>query len=411
MNGLPVLSVGEVSRLIRELLEGSFPRIAVRGEISNLSRPQSGHVYFTLMDDAGGVGGASRLSSSQISCVVWRSAAARLRGRLENGQKVIVTGRISLYEPRGTYQLVGEQVEPAGLGELQRAFEELKDRLKAEGLFDSTRKRPLPFLPRTIGLVTSPSGAAVRDVLRVLYRRHPNAWVRLVPVRVQGTGAGEEIAQALRLLGSPGGQVEVIILTRGGGSLEDLWAFNEEIVARAIHASPIPVISAIGHEVDFTIADFVADVRAQTPTKAAEIVVPDMAELRSSLRDTERRLSLLARNVVQARNVRLERLIRSRPLRHPSAFIQELLERLDDCARSLRLGLHNRARQWEDSLSGIAGQLDALSPIKVLSRGYCFAMTRSGHAVKDASSLHSGDDLDLRFARGSARVEVRKIET
>lgn len=410
MNQLPTLSVSELSRLVREVLEGTFPRLLVRGEVSNLSRPQSGHLYFSLVDDTGGAAG-SRLSSAQVPCVVWRSSAGRIKAKLENGLKVVVSGRLTVYEARGNYQLIADQVEPAGLGDLQRRFEELKARLRAEGLFEATRKRPLPFLPGKIGLVTSPSGAAIRDVLRVLYHRFPGAWVRLVPVRVQGEGAAGEIAAAVDLLGTPGADVDVILLTRGGGSLEDLWAFNEEVVARAIARSPVPVVSAVGHEVDFTISDFVADLRAQTPTKAAEVLVPSVEELESSLGELRRRLFLALSSQVTVRRQALDRMLRLRCFRQPTARLGDLIERTDDLAQDLNLNLYNRLREWEDSLGGAGARLEALSPLKVLSRGYALVTRDDGSTVKDAARLNPGDQLTARFARGLAKVEVRSVET
>ncbi len=398
-----------MTRTIREILESTFPRILVRGEISNLSRPQSGHLYFSLLDDAGG-GSAARLSSAQLPCVIWRSSVSRLRARLENGQKVIVTGRIGVYEPRGTYQLIGEQVEPAGLGELQRIFEELKERLRKEGLFDAARKRPLPFLPERIGLVTSPSGAAIRDVLRVLFRRHPRAWVRIIPVKVQGEGAAEEIARAVEVFQVGGGQADVIVVTRGGGSLEDLWAFNEERVARAIASSSIPTISAVGHEVDFSIADFVADVRAQTPTQAAELLVPDLQDLGEKLRVLGKRLTLAMGNAVTVGASRLERALRSRPFRQPQALVQELFERVDDLAKVLPLHLGGRGRAWQDSTGSIAGRLEALSPLKVLARGYSLVTDAGGRLVRDASAVEPGETLGVKLSSGGLRVEVLKRE-
>lgn len=402
-------SVSEVTRAIRETLEGLFVRLLVRGEVSNLSRPQSGHLYFSLVDDDAGAA-ASRLTSAQLACVVWRSSAGRLRMPLENGQKVLVTGRLTTYEPRGTYQLIVDTLEATGRGDLQRQFEELKEKLRLEGLFDAARKKPLPFLPERIAIVTSPSGAALRDVLRVLLRRHPRASVRIVPVRVQGEGAAAEIVRALELLQRGEGQAEVIIVTRGGGSLEDLWAFNEESVARAIAGSRIPVISAIGHEVDFTIADFVADVRAQTPTQAGEMVVPEILELNDTLLDRRHRLELALGHALQARRSLLAGLLRSRSLRHPQAMAQERIERVDDLARRLEVQLYKHLERWEDSLSGLAGRLEALSPLGVLARGYSLVTNAREELVREASSLVPGESLGIRFSRGTARVEVREVE-
>lgn len=432
-----VLSVSEVTRAVKGLLESSFPRILVRGEVTNLSRPQSGHIYFSLVDDAKGPS-SSRLTSSQLSCVVWKSSLAHIRRRFENGDRVIVSGRIGVYEPRGAYQLVGDHVEPAGLGELQLRFEELKARLRLEGLFDPARKRPLPYFPKRIGLITSPTGAAIRDVLRVLYRRHPRAWVRIVPVRVQGLGAAEEIARAVGILEQDGGLVDVIVLARGGGSLEDLWAFNEEVVARALARCPIPTVSAVGHEVDFSIADFVADARAQTPTHAAELLVPDTRELELTLFGLARRMSLAIESSLELRDTHLARLAGRRPLREPRAVVEELFERCDDVGRGLKIHLYNLRRRWEDSLSGASGRLEALNPLKVLARGWSLVTLKEGpgdesesesdgatvepapgrrmlegvveRVVSDASLLQVGQCLRIRMARGAVRARVVATE-
>lgn len=404
-----VFTVSEVTGAIRDLLEGSFPSISVRGEISNLSRPQSGHIYFSLIDDSGGEA-TSRLSCSQLPCVLWRSVAARLSLRIENGLKVIVTGRIGVYEPRGCYQLIGSRVELAGVGDLQRRFEELKERLRGEGLFDEARKRPLPFFPRRIGIVTSPSGAAIQDVLRVLYRRQPRAWVRIVPVRVQGEGAAEDMVEALRVLGSGGGQVDVILLTRGGGSLEDLWAFNDEALARAIAGSPVPTVSAVGHEVDFSISDFVADLRAQTPTKAAEILVPEVSELTGALGGLARRFGRALRSAVDRKRLELGRLARARPLRRPMALVEELAERADDLSRELARALRGRRDAWADALRSAGERLEALNPRSVLRRGYSLTTDDSGRIVTDAARLSPGARIEIEFARGRAGATVVSAE-
>lgn len=404
-----VLSVTEITRAIRGILELSFPGISVRGEVTNVSRPQSGHLYFSLVDDAGGRA-TTRLSSAQLACVLWRSVAQRLPARLENGQKVIVTGRIGVYEPRGTYQLIGDRVEPAGFGDLQRAFEELKERLRNEGLFRPERKRPLPYLPRRIGIVTSPRGAAIQDVLRVLFRRHPRAAVRIVPVRVQGEGAAEQMVAALDLLQAGGGQVDVILLTRGGGSVEDLWAFNDERLARAIALSTIPTVSAVGHEADFSIADFVADCRAQTPTKAAEILVPDVREIEERLSAVWRRTRLALGSLASRRRKELERLVRSRFFRRPSTLVEELLERCDDLSSDLRLRVRHRREQGADGLDALARRLEALNPRRVLGRGYAIVTGGDGHVVTDALRVGVGDPLWIEFARGRARVRVEERE-
>jgi exodeoxyribonuclease VII large subunit len=404
-----ILGVSEVTRAIRDLLESSFPRIFVRGEISNLSRPQSGHLYFSLIDDAE-PGRGSRYSSAQLSCVIWRSTASRLRRRLENGLKVVLGGRIGVYEPRGTYQLIGDTVELAGFGELQRLYEELKERLRREGLFSPDRKRPVPFLPGRIGLITSPGGAAIQDVLRVLYRRLPRAWVRIVPVRVQGEGAVEDVSRALRIFNAEGGQVDVIVIARGGGSLEDLWPFNDEGLARAVVASSVPVVSAVGHEVDFSITDFVADLRAQTPTQAAELISPDVADLEERLAGLRRRLALGIRGIRARKERDLLRILKCRHFRRPQVLVEELFERVDDVGRGLENQLYNLRSRWEDALTATAGRLEALNPLKVLSRGYSLTTDEEHRVVMDASRLRVGQILDVVFSRGRARAEVLECD-
>ncbi|MGB7397419.1 MAG: exodeoxyribonuclease VII large subunit, partial [Candidatus Macondimonas sp.] len=295
----PADSVYSVSRLNREariLLEGGLPLLWVMGEISNFSQPSSGHWYFTLKD-----------AQAQVRCAMFRNRNQGLGLRPQNGMQVQVRVRVSLYEPRGEFQLIAEQMQPAGEGALRLAFEALKARLAAEGLFDASLKRPLPAYPHTIGVITSPTGAALRDILHVLNRRYPLARVVFYPVPVQGVDAAPQIVQALRLAGERA-ECDVLILARGGGSLEDLWAFNEEIVARAVRACPLPVVSGVGHEIDFTIADFVADLRAPTPSAAAESVVPDGSDLLRRFDQYQQRLSTLARHRVERAGTRLNQL-------------------------------------------------------------------------------------------------------
>lgn len=401
-----MFSVSDVTGLIKATLEESFPHLCVRGEISNLSQPRSGHLYFSLLESDGPPRPGSRMSSAQLPCVLWRSNVARLRVRPVNGMKVIVTGRLGVYEPRGTYQLIGARLEPEGQGELQRLFEELKTKLRGEGLFASERKRPLPFLPRRIGLVTSPSGAAIQDFLRILYRRFPSAAVRVIPVRVQGEGAAAEIAAAVVRFAQDEDPVDVIVLTRGGGSLEDLWAFNEEVVARALATSPIPTVSAVGHEVDFTIADFVADARAQTPTHASEVVVPDELELQERISALRRRMTLASRTVLERAQERWLNCRHHRLFRDPQVLVEERLELCDRTVEGLDNRLYNRMREWEDKALALAGRLEALSPLKVLARGYSVLTTEAGGVVGAAEQVDVGERLRVRLARGELRVAV-----
>src|SRR5438874_4088156 len=314
-----VLSVSQLSQLIEGTLESAFQSVWVSGEVSEVSRPHSGHVYFTLRDE-----------TAQLKAVIWRSVASRLRFQLEDGQQVICHGDLDVYPPRGTYQLVVRQVEPAGLGALQLAFKQLQERLAAEGLFDPARKRPLPMFPRRVGFVTSPSGAAIQDFLQVAARRFHGVEILVIPARVQGEGACEEIVRGIRLANQLRPPLDVLVVGRGGGSLEDLWCFNEEAVVRAIHASSIPVVSAVGHEIDVTLADLVADVRALTPSEAAERVIPSADELTSRLAVFRRRIVSMLRSRATAARRHVDQLARSRLLRNPRLLIYDRARRLDE---------------------------------------------------------------------------------
>jgi exodeoxyribonuclease VII large subunit len=391
-----VLTVSALTARIRELLEGAFADVWVLGEISNLTRARSGHVYLTLKD-----------GDATLSGVVWRSTAARLRHELDEGMEVLARGRIVVYPPRGQYQLDIRRIEPRGLGALQAAFEKLKARLAEEGLFDEKRKQPLPLLPTALGIVTSPTGAALRDILKVLSRRFPGVSVLIWPARVQGEGAADEIAAGIRELGERG-SVDVLIAGRGGGSLEDLWAFNEEVVARAIAACAVPVISAVGHEVDWTIADFVADVRAPTPSAAAEIAVPSEADLRARLGALAERLSAGVTAALALRRERLLRLLGSYGLRGLPDRLRERAQRLDDLHRRMSAGVARALESGRERMAALSGRLESLSPLRVLARGYSVT-TRSedGVPVLEAARLRDGDRLRTRFSRGSclSRVE------
>lgn len=397
-------SVGEFTRHVRDILETSFDTLQVRGQIGNFTRAQSGHIYMTLVDDEDG--GKSRISTSQLKVVMWKGQAAQLRFQPETGMKVVVTGKVTVYEARGEYQLVADRLEPEGVGELQLAFEQLKRKLEAEGLFESDRKQELPFFPTRIGLITSRTGAAVRDFLETLDSRNPRAQVRLIPVRVQGEGSAEEVARALDLLQRDDAGVDVIVLTRGGGSLEDLWAFNEEVVARAIAGSAIPVVSAIGHEVDFTIADFVADYRAATPTAAASAVTPDLGELRPRLDGLRRRLALGLRAWAQRGEAQLARRMSTRYMLNPRLVVEERFECLDRGLSDLLSFGRDRLEQMENTLALLGSRLEALSPYGVLKRGYSVVLDAGGKTVTGVEEIDKGDLLRLRLERGEAKVRV-----
>lgn len=418
-----VYSVTRLNNEVKDLLDAvpGYRNLLVQGEISNYKAHSSGHHYMTLKDE-----GAS------INAVIFRSDAMRLKFRLENGMKVIVRARVSSFPRTGQVQLYISEVIPDGAGALNLAFEQLKRKLQAEGLFDPAHKKPIPSCPQRIALVTSPTGAAVRDMIRILGRRWPLAKVTLYPAQVQGQGAAESIACAL-MLANAIGEADVILCGRGGGSMEDLWAFNEEIVARAIYDSAIPVISAVGHEPDVTIADFAADLRAPTPSGAAELAVPDRAEYALSVRTLDTRLRTAAHKQLQIRHQRLTALQERLELRTPAKYIAEKRLLLDQMADRLCAALPARLTREEQKLTVLrqrllaAGQgglhrrrlrfaqtvatLDAISPLRVLARGYAVATKgRRGAVVSDAAALKAGDTLHIRFAKGAADCRVTDTE-
>jgi len=351
-----IYSVSRLNLEARQLLEQGFPRLWLEGELSNVSRPSSGHLYFTLKD-----------ARAQIRAAMFRTRNQAIRFRPEEGLQVLVRARVSLYEPRGDYQLIVEHMEEAGDGALRRAFEELKRRLDAEGLFDAAGKQPLPLLPQRIGVITSPSGAAVRDVISVLRRRFPAIPVLIYPVPVQGKEAGGEIANAIRRA-SARADCDVLILTRGGGSLEDLWPFNEEVVARAIHDCRIPLVSAIGHEIDFTIADFVADRRAATPSAAAELVVPDQLEWLANLTHLATRLENRLRHTLSDDQRRLAWLEQRLQQVHPGQYLRQQAQRLDELEQRARLLTTLRINELKSSLEELHTNLQRHSPSQLLGR-------------------------------------------
>jgi len=435
-----IISVSRFTSLLKDVLEENFSHVWLEGELSNLSQPASGHLYFTLKD-----------SGAMLRCVMFRSSAKALKFRLQEGQSLIVRGRVSVYDQRGEYQLICEYLEPQGAGALQLAFMQLKERLAAEGLFDEAHKRPLPVMPRRVGVVTSASGAAIHDILNVLGRRFAALEVLLYPVRVQGEGAGAEIAQAIDDLNRLQA-ADVLIVGRGGGSLEDLWAFNEEAVARAVVRSRIPVISAVGHETDWTICDFVADLRAPTPSAAAELVCTSSEELLQRLESLQHRLQQALQGQLALLQRRLEGL--GRALHDPSLLLGHLGQRVDDLSERLDNGLRNLLARRREQLArleqGLAGQhpsvrvaalrqqlillseraerrvtalldhlgreqgeaiarLDTLSPLQTLARGYSVAESVSdGRVVRASDQLTVGQQLRLRLARGGALCLVEQ---
>ena len=385
------ISVTALNQYIKGLFERErlLSRVLVRSEISNYKVYPSGHHYFSLKD-----------AESSIRCVMFRREAMSLRFRPENGMKVVVSGRVSVFPRDGAYQLYCATMVPDGVGELAFAFEQLKNRLHKEGLFDSAHKKPIPAHPQTIALVTSPAGAAVRDMIRILGARYPMAKVLVIPVRVQGEEAPEEIANGLDLVNALD-MAELIITGRGGGSMEDLWAFNDERVARAIFRSRIPVISAVGHEPDVTIADFVADLRASTPSNAAELAVPDQADLRDRLAHVQARMDRAVDRRLQVRRDALRRLGSSPFLQSPQRAIQEKRLLLDYQQQRLLHAMDRQIGEHRQQMGRLAASLDALSPFKVLSRGYSITQKDDGTVVSELSQVEKGDTLRVRVSDGA----------
>ncbi len=397
MNDPPqVLTVSRLVALLKETVEENFVQVAVEGEISNLARPASGHLYFTLKDD-----------TSQVRVVMFRHTARLLKFTVENGLQVTCRGGVSVYQQRGELQLVVNAVEPVGAGSLQLAYEQLKAKLAAEGLFDEERKSQLPRYPKRLGVVTSASGAAIHDILRVLHRRGSGMQVIVWPVRVQGDAAAAEIASGIEGLNRHA-DVDVLIVGRGGGSLEDLWAFNEETVARAIAASSLPVISAVGHEVDFTIADFVADLRAATPTAAAELVTKSRMELESHVDQLKLRLANLVAGRLQLLLERVSGL--RRQLTAPERQIALRGDQVQELLLRLQRAFDHTCERKAFASSSLAARLDLLSPLKTLARGYSIALRSDGAAVRSSTEILKGDSLRLKFASGGARVRVEDTE-
>jgi len=440
-----VYSVSRLNREARELLESGFLRLWVEGEISNLARPVSGHLYFTLKD-----------ARAQVSCALFRNRAIRLGFSPENGAQVLVQAQVSLYEARGNYQLIVNHMEEAGDGALLRAFEQLKNQLHKEGLFEEQHKQALPRLPRCIGVITSPSGAAIRDVLTVLRRRFPGTQVIIYPTQVQGEAAAQQIVAAIQTADSRA-ECDVLLLTRGGGSLEDLWPFNEEVVARAVYACKRPIVSAVGHEIDFVITDFVADNRAATPSAAAELLSSDQTELDYRFQQLDSRLHMLLRQSLRQRRDQLNWLTKRIQQNHPGRQLQQQAQRLDDlelrlirawqheCAQRKaaigtlqaelrqhspqqmlqRLGAQARqlAQQLQycintelsgrrEKLAVLSRALEAISPLATLQRGYSITLNKPGGSVlQNATQTKAGDILETRLARGRILSQVTEIKS
>ncbi len=401
--GVEVFSVSALTARVRMTLEEAFPSVWVTGEVSNLARPASGHVYLTLKD-----------AGAQLRAVIYRGVAFRLKFDPRDGLEVLVRGRMYVYQPRGEYQLVIEELHPKGIGALELALRQLKEKLSRKGYFRQERKRSLPRFPRRIGIVTSATGAAIRDMLEILGRRWPLAEVIVRPTRVQGEGAAEEIAAAIDLLNQVhqpvNWPIDVILVGRGGGSIEDLWAFNEEIVADAIFRSQIPIVSAVGHETDFTIADLVADQRAATPTHAATAVVPDRQEWWNNLHELRARLHEGIRHRLELARRRLDDLAQRRAFRLPLDRIREAERKLDDTSERLQRAGKMLLERANDRLAALAGRLATLSPLNVLARGYTLTkIVDQPGLLRDATAVPLGTRLLTQTARGSLVSRVEEV--
>ncbi len=394
-----VITVSEVTRGIRTFLEHNFSSISILGEISNVRKPGSGHIYLTLKD-----------KNAQLQAVIFRNAVNRIKFELKDGLEVISTGSITVYEPRGQYQLIINKIEPKGIGSLQLAFQQLKEKLEKEGLFDRAHKKPIPFIPQKIGIVTSPTGAAIRDILNIIERRFANVEILIYPVKVQGEGAAEEIAEAIIALNNIS-DIDVIIAGRGGGSLEDLWAFNEEIVARSIYNSQIPIISAVGHEIDITIADLVADKRALTPSEAGELVVPRKDLLTEILEKLKTRHLQALSSKLRLSKDKLARIANSYAMRQPFDRLHRWQQKLDELSQRLNLNITHVLNTEREKLSGIAGKLESLSPLNVLKRGYTIT-TRKDNSVslRDIKDLNKGDQIKTILFKGRIVSKILSVE-
>ena len=395
-----IFTVGQINRYIRNLLENDFilSSLLVKGEISNFKAHSSGHLYFTLKD-----------ASGALSCVMFRQDAAGLPFEPENGMQVVVYGHVSLYEKTGQYQLYAEFLEPLGIGTLQVAFEQLKEKLAAEGLFDGDFKREIPKNPSCIAVITSPTGAAVRDILQIVKRRDPNVKVAIFPTLVQGEQAAADIVRSLKLV-NEWGKADVIILGRGGGSMEDLWCFNDENVARAVFASEIPVISAVGHETDFTITDFVADMRAPTPSAAAELATMPLSERREAFHRLELRLERDVSALLTSCRRRLD-LLKSRPvMERPLERIYRTMMDVEETQQRLDKEMTNRLMQRAERWQYLTNRLEAASPLAVMSRGYVMAVTSSGKLLTSVKQAEVGDRVTLHLQDGKMETNIQEKE-
>lgn len=395
-----IMSIGELTNYIKDILENDslLQNIMVRGELSNFYSHTSGHLYFTLKD-----------SDAQLKCVMFRSNARWLKFQPENGMNLIATGSVGIYPDRGEYQLYVRELQPDGIGALHLAFEQLKEKLQKEGLFDKKYKKPIPRLPRRIGVITSPTGAAIRDIISVIRRRFPHVEIVIAPAIVQGDEAPESLVQALKLI-QEDKEIDVIIMGRGGGSIEDLWAFNEEIVARAIFACPIPIISAVGHETDFTIADFVADLRAPTPSAAAELAIANYDELSKYLESIERRLEQYIINRIDKLAERVERLKKHPIFLRPEEVFLKPWQRVDELEWRLHRTMEHQIKLIKERCYGYFKQLESLSPLNVLIRGYSVTEKLNGNLIKSINDVTVGEQVKIRLQDGELKAIIEEVD-
>lgn len=389
------ITVTELNKYIKDKVAGDeyLNNVLVKGEISNFKNHYTGHMYFTLKDD-----------NSLIKCIMFKSFAQNLKFMPKDGMKVMAFGTVSVFERDGVYQIYCKAMQEDGMGSLYTAYEELKAKLEKEGLFDVSNKKKVPYMPKIIGVLTSQTGSVIRDIINVSTRRNPNVYIRLFPVPVQGEGAALKIAEAIKYM-NDSKLADVLILARGGGSLEDLWPFNEEIVARAIYDSELPIISAVGHETDFTIADFVADLRAPTPSAAAELAVPDIEEIKIKISNYNNRLKLALRKKVELMRLKYEKCMATRAFKEPLQNINEQYIRLDMFVKNMQNAVVNKLKDSKNESVKVISKLDTLSPLKTLTRGYCIAQTE-GKIIKSSNDLIKDDEVELKFVDGQKKAKI-----
>lgn len=389
------VTVTDLNKYIKEKFDNdeALVNIMVKGEISNYKNHYTGHLYFTLKDE-----------NSIIKCVMFKNYADRLKFTPKDGTQVIVFGSVTVFEKGGNYQIYVKAMKEDGIGDLYTKYEELKERLEKTGMFDIAHKKKIPMLPKIIGVLTSQTGSVIRDIINVSTRRNPDVYIRLLPVPVQGEGACNKIADSIKIMNEKN-LADVIIVARGGGSLEDLWPFNEEVVAHAIYESKIPVISAVGHETDFTIADFVADLRAPTPSAAAELAVPDISDMKYKITTYQQRLKTSLKKKVELTRLRYDKAISSRPFKEPTRNINDNYMKVDAYIKRLENKMKLIYKEKESSYAKTVSRLDTLSPLKTLARGYCLA-ENNGKIVKNATDVKNGDELELKFQDGSRNAKV-----